>query len=53
MARKKRIGELPSGNIRRRIFVGYEYLEDDKGAPILDENGKQKKSKIEAKRKQK
>lgn len=46
MARKKRIGELPSGNIRRRIFVGYEYMEDDKGAPILDENGKQKKKRI-------
>ena len=39
MARKKRIGELPSGNIRRRIFVGYEYMEDDKGAPILDKYG--------------
>ena len=46
MARKKRKGELPSGNIRRRVFVGYEYLKDEKGNPILDENGKQKKKRI-------
>lgn len=42
MARKKK-GELPSGNIRRQVFIGYEYLFDDKGHPILDEQGKQKK----------
>ena len=42
MARKKK-GELPSGRIRRQVFVGYEYLFDEKGRPILDEKGKQKK----------
>ena len=42
MARKKK-GELPSGSIRRQVFVGYEYLFDEKGRPILDEKGKQKK----------
>lgn len=42
MARKKK-GELPSGSIRRKVFIGYEYLVDEKGNPILDEKGKQKK----------
>lgn len=42
MARRKK-GELPSGNIRRQVFVGYEYIFDDKGHPILDEKGNQKK----------
>ena len=46
MARKKRKGELPSGNIRRLVFAGYEYLEDENGNPILDEKGKQKKKRI-------
>lgn len=42
MARRKK-GELPSGSIRRQVFVGYEYLFDEKGHPILDDSGKQKK----------
>lgn len=42
MAKKKK-GELPSGNVRRNVFIGYEYLVDENGQPILDENGKQKK----------
>ena len=33
MARKKK-GELPSGSIRRKVFIGYEYLVDEKGNPI-------------------
>ena len=32
MARKKK-GELPSGSIRRKVFIGYEYLVDEKGNP--------------------
>ena len=46
MAKKKRVGELPSGNIRRRVFLGYEYLTDEDGNPILDEKGKQKKKRL-------
>ena len=46
MAKRKRKGELPSGNIRRRIFVGYEYLKDETGKPLLDDNGKQLKKRI-------
>lgn len=42
MARKKK-GELPSGSIRRQVFIGYEYLFDKNGNPIVDENGHQKK----------
>lgn len=42
MARKKK-GELPSGNIRRQVFIGYEYLYDDKGHPVFDAQGKQKR----------
>lgn len=42
MARKKK-GELPSGSIRRQVFVGYEYLFDTNGRPILDDKGNQKK----------
>lgn len=42
MARKKK-GELPSGNIRRQVFIGYEYLYDASGRPILDEKGRHKK----------
>lgn len=42
MARKKK-GELPSGNIRRQVFIGYELVYDPDGKPILDDNGKPKK----------
>ncbi|MBR1692307.1 MAG: tyrosine-type recombinase/integrase [Lachnospiraceae bacterium] len=40
MAKKKK-GELPSGSIRRQVFVGYELVYDDQGKPVLDGNGKQ------------
>ena len=46
MARKKRKGELPSGNIRRRVFVGYELLKDENGHALLDENGKPLKKRV-------
>lgn len=42
MARKKK-GELPSGNIRRQVYLGTEIVCDKNGRPVLDENGKPKK----------
>lgn len=38
---KKRKGELPSGNIRRQVFVGWKPKTDKDGKPILDEKGNQ------------
>lgn len=38
---RKRKGELPSGNIRRQVFVGYEPKYDKDGKPVLDEKGNQ------------
>lgn len=44
---KKRIGELPSGNIRKQVFLGYELIFDEKGKPVIDsKTGKQKKKRI-------
>ena len=42
MARKKK-GELPSGSIRRQVYLGSEIIYDEYGRPVLDENGKPKK----------
>lgn len=39
---RKRKGELPSGNIRRQVFVGWKPKIDKKtGKPVLDEKGNQ------------
>lgn len=38
---RKRKGELPSGNIRRQVFVGWKPKIDKEGKPILDEKGNQ------------
>lgn len=44
---KKRIGELPSGNIRKQVFIGYELMFDEKGKPVIDpKTGRQKKKRI-------
>lgn len=44
---KKRKGELPSGSIRRKVYVGSELLFDEHGHKIIDEKtGKQKKRAI-------
>lgn len=44
---RKRKGELPSGNIRRQVYVGSELVYDNNGKPILDlKTGKQKKRRI-------
>ena len=40
MARKRK-GELPSGNIRRQVFVGWKPKTDKEGKPVLDEKGNQ------------
>lgn len=40
MARKRK-GELPSGNIRRQVFVGWKPKIDKEGKPVLDEKGNQ------------
>ena len=38
---RKRKGELPSGNIRRQVFVGWKPKTDKEGKPVLDEKGNQ------------
>lgn len=44
---KKRIGELPSGNIRKKIYSHSELCFDNSGQPIIDEKtGKQKVKKV-------
>ena len=44
---KKKKGELPSGNIRRQIYVGSEPVYDENGKPVLDpKTGKQKRKRI-------
>lgn len=44
---RKRKGELPSGNIRRQVYVGSELVYDKNGRPIIDAStGKQKKRRI-------
>lgn len=45
MAKKKK-GELPSGNVRRKVYDHSEPIFDELGRPVLDENGKQKTKKI-------
>lgn len=40
MARKRK-GELPSGNIRRQVFVGWKPKIDKEGKPVLDDKGNQ------------
>lgn len=42
----KKKGELPSGNIRKRVYDHSELVFDENGQPVLDENGKQKKKRI-------
>lgn len=42
----KRKGQLPSGNIRKQVFMGYEQKLDKDGKPIFDENGKPVKKRI-------
>lgn len=39
MARKRK-GELPSGNIRKKVYMGKELRVDADGNPILDEKGR-------------
>lgn len=43
---KKKKGELPSGNIRRKVYDHSEPVFDESGRPMLDANGKQKMKKI-------
>ena len=44
---KKRVGELPSGNIRKKIYSHSELCFDEQGKPVIDEKtGKQKIKKI-------
>lgn len=44
---RKRKGELPSGNIRRQVYVGSELVYDKNGKPIMDaKTGKLKKRRI-------
>lgn len=38
---RKRKGELPSGNIRRQVFVGWKPKIDKEGKPVLDGKGNQ------------
>ena len=46
MARKKK-GELPSGNIRRQVYIGSELVFDEAGTPVIDpKTGKQKKKRL-------
>jgi hypothetical protein len=46
MAKKKK-GELPSGNIRRKVYDHSELVFDDNGKPVIDpKTGKQKKKLI-------
>lgn len=45
MARKKK-GELPSGNVRRKVYDHSEPVFDDAGRPVLDSSGKPKLKKI-------
>lgn len=45
MANRK--GELPSGNIRRQVLIGYEPLFTSEGIPVIDpKTGRQKKKRI-------
>jgi integrase len=44
MARKKK-GELPSGNIRKQVYIGKEIVRDEKGNPIIDEKTGKPKTK--------
>lgn len=37
---KKRKGELPSGSIRRQVYLGKEQKKDKNGVPMYDKNGK-------------
>ena len=47
MPRRKKKGELPSGNIRRQIYDHSELVYDEKGQPVIDQKtGKQKKKRI-------
>ena len=40
---KKRVGELPSGNVRKKVYIGMGPAFDKKGNPIIDPTtGKQK-----------
>lgn len=44
---KKRVGELPSGNIRKKVYDHSEPVFDQHGHPVIDpKTGKQKKKKI-------
>ena len=44
---KKKIGELPSGNVRKKIYDHSELCFDEQGKPIIDpKTGKQRKKKI-------
>lgn len=38
---RKRKGELPSGNIRRQVFIGWKPKTDKNGNPVIDSNGNQ------------
>lgn len=44
---KRKIGELPSGNVRKKIYDHSELCFDEQGKPIIDpKTGKQRKKKI-------
>lgn len=44
---KRKIGELPSGNVRKKIYDHSELCFDEQGKPIIDpKTGKQQKKKI-------
>lgn len=43
---KKRIGELPSGSIRKKVYSHSEPCFDEHGNPIIDETGKPKMKKV-------
>ena len=46
MARKRK-GELPSGNIRRQVYIGSVFVFNETGAPVIDpKTGKQKKKRL-------
>ena len=41
---KRKIGELPSGNVRKKIYDHSELCFDEQGKPIIDpKTGKQRK----------